>query len=184
MIPRVTDVERVEVGKVYLVPCVQTRRLWVGWNDPGPRLGWLPVIGPPHEDAAILRFPTEHYHYDWRFVSAKQARIIGVRPSDPVGLARVERAGDVTARSHHPLRCLRKMPTFPLPHSLSGFPLDALEQAHATARIKPDCRVCPHRGIPLNGLPERDHVVVCPGHGLAWNVDTGALVPRVGSVAA
>ena len=39
--------------------------------------------------------------------------------------------------------------------------------------------VCPHRGIPLDGLPcTRRGVVTCPGHGLRWNLRTGKIVTR------
>ena len=32
---------------------------------------WWPIIGPWHEDDALLDFPSWHFHIDWRFVGAK-----------------------------------------------------------------------------------------------------------------
>ncbi len=39
---------------------------------------------------------------------------------------------------------------------------------------------CPHKNIPLVGLePDSDGNVICPGHGLKWNLATGQLVSRL-----
>lgn len=181
MIQRVTDAERVEVGRYYMVPCVRVNRSSLGGPGTGKRLGWLPVIGPAHEDKAILDFSRVHYHYDWRFIDAKQASVIGHDPTTGEALSAIETLVCVIEKQERKLRCRRAMPTFPLPPP-QVFPLAKLESAYASHRIKPDCRVCPHRGVPLNGLPVRDGAVVCPGHGLKWNIATGGLVRRTSAV--
>jgi hypothetical protein len=75
-------------------------------------------------------------------------------------------------------RCQRRMPSFPT--HISGQPIEfvaGLENAYADVKLK--CSKCPHRGMPLTGLPEKDGVVVCNGHGLAWNVQSGEMVRRL-----
>ena len=59
MLQRIDDVPEPVVGHYYLVPCLQAAK---------PGL-WLPIIGPEHEDAAIIKFPALHCHYDLRFFS-------------------------------------------------------------------------------------------------------------------
>lgn len=181
MIERVTEVETVEVGKRYLVPCIRVDR--PERPDVGPALGWLPVIGPAHEDAAILHFPIVHYHYDWRFVSTPQARRLYVfykgRLQEFWAHSKVETASGVIEKEWRAVRCRRVMSDFPAIARGSSFDQAGLEDAFASQRLKPDCRVCPHRGLPLNGLPVREGAVVCPGHGLRWNLTTGELVRRV-----
>ena len=43
---------------------------------------WWPIIGPWHEDEALLDFPTWHFHIDWRFVDAKTRTAVS-RQLDP-----------------------------------------------------------------------------------------------------
>lgn len=156
------------IGRYYRVPCVDVPM----WN------GMVPVFGPLHEDREIIGFPEEHWHIDWRFVPSA---FIDQRTSRGVvhGLVvswKNARGGIVMLRR----KCRREMPDFPThPHSgREVFWLRDLEANHRGARLK--CgRICPHRGLPLAGCPVKDGVVVCPGHGLAWNVDTGELVRRL-----
>jgi nitrite reductase/ring-hydroxylating ferredoxin subunit len=54
--------------------------------------------------------------------------------------------------------------------------LKKLEAKFATAKMKNF--ICPHKGLPCNGTPIVDGVVVCRGHGLAFNVETGSLVTQ------
>ncbi len=175
MIPRVTEAATVEVGRFYLVPCVYVE---------AESIKWAPVIGPEHTDVEYIRFPHRHYHYDWRFLTSDQAwRIAPHRFQRETGVLDEFAHGNVAREEFEKYRpgiewrkrkCWRAMPDFPVVHWTV-----AMSDAFASTRLKPDCRTCPHRGVPLNGLPERDGVVVCPGHGLAWNLKTGAMVPRV-----
>ncbi len=164
------------VGQVYAVPCVL---LTV------PRKEWVPILGPLHDDAEVLRFPWPHYHYDPRFLTeagilralerafpgwgiqgggelAQMAVFEGVVPAEGI------LAGPVL----RPRRCLRPMPGF---SQLSALPhIRALEAAHKDQRA---CGTCPHRGLPLHGLPvEKDGAVTCRGHGLRWHCGSGALL--------
>ena len=160
--------EPCEIGRYYRVPCVEVPM----WRC------MVPLFGPLHEDTEIIGFPEEHWHIDWRFTSpAFMERWVYKRIPHGTVLSRKNAVGAVEIR---PRKCRREMPVFPT-HPYSGKPvfwLADLEKAHAEARLK--CgMICPHRGLPLAGCPAKDGVVVCPGHGLAWDVETGDLVRRL-----
>lgn len=57
--------------------------------------------------------------------------------------------------------------------------MEKLETQYAKARLLPGL-ICPHRGVSCAGVSCAGNVstVVCPGHGLAWNRETGRLVTR------
>ena len=70
--------------------------------------------------------------------------------------------------------CYREMPDFP--SHLAPWAA-TLADGYKDRMIGPGMH-CPHQGFSLRGLPVCDDVVVCPGHGLRWNVKTGKAVPR------
>lgn len=180
------------VGCYYMVPCV--RSIVTGLiGRRGMRRGayrrWLPVIGPKHDDREVIGFTEVHYHYDVRFLpDVVLNAIAGPGAGREVrALGMVRRAHSV-GPEHRRCRCLRRCPEFPHsrfpPEHAGGGGCDFswmadLERAYADARLK--CGLaCPHRGLPLAGQPvQPGDLVVCPGHGLRWNVKTGALAPRV-----
>lgn len=157
------------VGHYYRVPCVRVTEWWGAH-------GWLPIIGPKHEDAEIIRFDNEHFHLDWRFVSQRLfKRMSGVRGPSYVYSSPIScpdnRGGRVVLEGPTLKRrlCKRDWPALPpLPWRA------ALEEAFVGKRMKNG--ICPHRGIPLVNCPVVDDVVTCPTHGLRWNVTTGELV--------
>jgi hypothetical protein len=166
------------VGRTYLVTCVP---LYVRDRIRQKRRDWIPVLGPRHEDRDFIDFPHSHWHYDLRFVPEWYfGPTAATRPCGAVSSADFTR---VLVRSDGPVRikrrkCLRRMPRYPAVE-LSFLP--ALEFAYAAATVTvtaAGCRLCPHRGLPLDGLPpEPGGVVTCRGHGLRWGAD-GKLVPR------
>jgi hypothetical protein len=176
------------VGEPYVVPCVQVDEVTVYPNEflrPGEL---IPVLAPAHEDAQFFNFPHRHYHIDFRFVDDDLWERL--RQSPTVHSCVV--AESLLARPDLQwlrLRCRRMMPEFP---AADAIPPDArigdyeglvvalceMETHYLDTRIDTETLVCPHRRICLKGLPVQDGVVVCPGHGLAWNVVTGALVTR------
>mgnify|MGYP002784344289 CR=1 FL=1 len=160
----VEDAPELVLGQRYRVRCVRTDGLHY-WPK------WIPVLGPLHEDAAIIDFPEDHWHIDWRFAPASffDFTRCRVHPLGQVISKRNTRGGLV----RHALVYKREMPEFP---NYAHW-LPELEAAHADDRLKPGL-VCPHRGISLKGCPHRGGVIVCPGHGLAWDVTTGRLVRR------
>jgi hypothetical protein len=177
-IQRISEIEGEPViGKFYLVPCVETI-----WNT------FLPVIGSPHDDTAIIGISGEHYHFDTRFLTNSQitgiTRDSSIERKNVIGsvfwtkgyFSEARRSGTVYKR----LKCLRQPFEFPLVtpdgHPIRWIP--ALEAAYKDVKLS-DCLKCPHRGIPLKGLPQKGGVVKCPGHGLAWNIKTGEMVNRL-----
>jgi hypothetical protein len=176
MIERVADLKAEPVvGKFYLVPCVPTE------------CGWVPVIGPRHEDAEYIGFTEWHYHRDARFTTDAQnaftmpASILEPAPDAYSLIAVVCRTEPPTEKKR---KCRRRMPDFPnlIRRRVTPlFPATApwmkkLEEAYAGQSAK--CGRCPHRGMPLNGLPVKDGAIICNGHGLKWNVETGEAVRR------
>lgn len=163
------------VGTRYRVPCIWAHR---GWDA-----SWWPILGPQHADPD-LGVDMEHFHYDWRFIPADliEATFSPAAAKDPsraMGQVVTDWSGAVQLRV---LECVRPMPQFPALRPIEGdlIPwLGALESRYVTARLK--CRTCPHRGMPLDGLPaDEQGRVICPGHGLRWDLATGELAPRVG----
>lgn len=183
------------IGRRYWVPCVRFRQmLW-------------PVIGPSHSDVD-LGTPEEHMHCDGRFLSERQIQVnldallaaVSALPDIWIpqeardqGLT-IEQMFEMVRRSPNavslavslalPIKNVRP-PTLHvrvckrvvLPASPGWF-LPALELQYATAKA-PDCRTCPHRGMPLIGQPtDEEGGVVCPAHGLRWSGKDGSLMRR------
>ena len=178
----VLEVKDVTIGKFYMVPCIK-----VPTDIKGYKTGeFCPIIGSLHSDA-LLDFPYDHYHYDRRFIP--RAKYIEWSPSDWAAgvvmryLARWDKGysaqGEMDPRwiglkiESRKFKCHRQMPTYTfLP---SG--LDRLEDSMQEKKM---CnRICPHQGVSLAGIPvDANNEIVCPGHGLRWNVNTGALIKR------
>ena len=172
------------IGKMYKVPCIHVEPRYIGLNE-------VPVLGKKHTDP-ILDFPQEHYHIDWRFV-----------PDAAYDLATLNRSRTPlsrvvcnTHRFEHGLlndpaprwrKCRRQMPDFPslvTYKTVREYPKtarlwEALEadQRNRCNRLI-DGHICPHRGIDLRPFAKDDGTVICPGHGLRWNLTTGEMLPH------
>jgi hypothetical protein len=178
MIQKVSDIEgEPEVGKFYMVPCVP---------DAAGEL--MPIIGPEHDDYQYIGLTVMHYHIDVRFASARvvksfasefRRRIQDAALPGQLAMTMVLPTRTATPTPfEHAFKCKRVMPDFPF--SIGGTViskwLPKLQGAYAGVSAK--CGRCPHRGFSLKGLPVKDGKVICPGHGLQFNVNTGELVPR------
>lgn len=158
------------VGQFYQVPAVRVAT----WHD---FVGWLPVIGPMHEDAEFVKFPWQHFHLDWRFVPTRMWNKIGnglypghhfawpVQCPDNNG-KRVILEGPVPKR----MKCKRDPGRFPVEKAINSW-LKPLSEAFACAKLVNG--VCPHRGIPVSAMHREGDILTCPGHGLQWNAITG-----------
>lgn len=192
MIPNIEDLKGPPVvGKFYMVPCVVVERETIELGVP---VGAYPVQGPMHTDVEHIGFEPSHWHYDARFLSAKQWLWKAGRPR-----RQVIRLGETTERLaaiavfgaplcdrnrslSRPVpmkrQCMRDMPPVPFLalREKPSFWLKELEAAYADKRVT--CGKCPHRGLPLESLPREPGTdnVVCPGHGLRWDLKTGQLV--------
>jgi len=157
------------VGQVYMVPCVEPM-------DDSPIIDYWPVYSKAHEDKVLLGVDWHHYHVDVRFMSDEQIRYLTESGlEEDVFITGIELKEYNKQMFHRPFICKRNMPEFPVKFTDAT---DALESKLPPLKIsrKGNCMRCPHRNTPLNGLPVRDNVVVCPAHGLAWDVRTGDMV--------
>jgi len=177
------------IGQFYMVPCMYAQpSARSRWMDAS---GWVPVLGPKHEDAEHLDFEFQHYHIDWRFVGHPAFRIASRgKHWSPLRHVMTNSGGDLW---HHKLegapvlrriKCKREMPEFPHNASLgskANIHWARMERAQAFTcnKLKPG-NICPHRGIDLTPFIKADGTVICPGHGLKWNTVTGEMMPRHG----
>ena len=173
-------------GKTYTTKCV---RACLSTTSPPE---WVPVIGPAHDDAEIIRFQDVHLHIDWRFLGPRQrAKIMalgGNAPHDivitvvypnngsgPIAMDKALRSGDTPKDSF--LKEKRKKyhgPFPPYPDDPPPHWLPALSKAYRDATLTPE-RACPHRGTDLSeAAPDDQGIITCPLHGLRWRADTGA----------
>ena len=171
-----------EVGKFYRVPCVKAKgnSLW----QPSVFCGeWIPIVGPEHRDAEIVKFPNLHWHVDVRFVSKKvfhnmcwhsRGTPYGVPLTRYVSRDKTlisETETYIDSEIEFKLRKCRRDPP-PYPYSKAQWLKPLAESMRGCRAVN---GICPHRGLPLIG-PRDGDVVTCIGHGLRWNVVTGELV--------
>lgn len=172
-----------QIGKFYMVQSVYAERWFEKFT------GWVPVIGPKHEDAELINFPAEHWHVDWRFagehlVSALlklrfnileqcDQRLLYAYPVQEFEQGMGGRNGRKIVKEIglRRMKCKREWPDFPRDRAVWQ---PRLMREFACTKMK-NMR-CPHRGIPLDTVPAVDGVITCPGHGLRWNITTGELV--------
>ena len=171
------------IGKRYRVPAV----LVAGWLSARHGFnGWLPIIGPMHEDAEIINFPYLHYHVDWRFAPQRAINLLlsrqmptRSRPEFLYGtpIMACDTGGVPIVMGAPTLKHMtykRELPPFPRPPlTIKGWP-EQLAAKFACARLIDG--KCPHRGIPVSAMRRDGDILECPGHGLRWNAVTGRAV--------
>lgn len=181
MIQKVSEIEGEPlVGKFYLVPCVLDAYM-----------DWIPILGPEHDDKEYIGLDHLHYHRDLRFLCDQEIADIfarGIRGEAPHCAPEEFAMTSIMVTKYlasavveKKRKCRRTMPDFPI--NVRGFPqltwFPGLEAAYKDALLS-SCLRCPHRGMPLKNLPKDEQGnVVCNGHGLKWNLETGKLVSRL-----
>ncbi len=156
------------VGKYYLVECVR----WKGKE-------WRPLIGPSHTDPEI-GIHARHRHYDLRFMSLRlptQRPLFGLQPEQrALGNIYYEQLEPVVLRK---MMCKRRMPDFPYADGTGHrIRIVHLVELKFVGR-KVLCGKCPHKGMPLESLPQdKDGNVICNGHGLKINLKKEVVVER------
>lgn len=168
-IPLVDDLDHEpEVGKEYRVRCVHGKS------------GVTPIIGVQHNDSAFGFGDFEHVHYDFRFLSDFRISEIskGLGGNEWYADSSLMLMAQQTAINEkvftYVLTCHRRMNNYPV--ASCGFMLATLQPAYKDKKATGG--VCPHRKVCLSSMPRRGNVVVCPAHGLAWNLKTGNMVKR------
>lgn len=170
-------------GVRYMVPLV-----WVEKGD--LPTGWWPVTGPQHEDKEHINFEHQHWHPDLRFLTDAQLVDLTELYGSFQTWELYHEGAVGTYKAHtrallalyvrrvvvRPRLCRRPQPVYP--RSMMGFYwLRTLERAYQDQVLR-GCQRCPHRGVPLGNLPRDDQGrVVCPAHGLRWDLGTGRLCP-------
>lgn len=159
-----------EIGRYYRVPAVLVNEWW-GY------VGWVPVIGPKHEDAEIIGFPGQHFHVNWRFAPREIWKQFGDSPwegqhfafpiqcPDSRGAQVIERGPEVRL-----MKCKRDPGAFPMARAEKRW-LPELRAKYACTKLLNGA--CPHRGIPVSAMHRDGDILTCPGHGLQWNAVTG-----------
>lgn len=182
---RIETVSNPVVGQVYLVPCIFSGNCAMA----GRSHHYWPIIGPWHEDVS-LGFEHWHYHFDFRFFTDMEMASYNTPARN---FARVQLSATVGHNdngqkiysdealpvSRRRMKMLRQMPEFPKSLDPTGRKMEFVRKAEAQCRhLRMKCMVCPHRGMPLTGMPIKDGAIVCNGHGVKWNVETGEMIPR------
>ena len=177
------------LGRYYLRPCIRA-----SWPMLHLKVRWVPVLGPPHDDAEIIGFKPRHYHVDFRFLpadlrrrvsvpksvhSAHQMPLHWIRPTghdQPIQLGE-PRLADLPRERWYQLRRLRFNSHYPDYPRREAAWLDKLHQAYRGDRLRGEDLICPHRGASLSGIyPDPDGFVTCPLHGLRFHPETGRVL--------
>lgn len=144
----------------------------------GGQSAWWPVLTTtPHRDSVYIQSKGRHFHFDVRFLPDSLFPL-RLGPESKVDtpqemMCKIKtvygKAPEVTWQE---AICYREMPDFP--SHLAPWSR-ALAEGYRECTLRPGL-VCPHQGISLDGLPsDADGNVVCPGHGLRWNLRTGRM---------
>lgn len=166
------------IGKYYSVPAVRVKD-WYGFH------GWVPVIGPKHSDAEVIKFPWPHWHVDWRFAPQRTYEYLSYVRSPGYLYGRPIQCPNnhgetvvVEGLTDRRMKCKRELPPFVVPPAnWKNDWITELRKMFCGTRITNG--LCPHRGIPASAMIREGDVLTCPGHGLQFNATTGeALTAR------
>lgn len=180
----------------YLVPCVpipeKLASLYLSYED-----GWVPVLIPPHidhetafrttEDGQVIPVETSfHFHVDMRFIKSD----LPLGGSVGVSVKMIAMSFDL---------CDHDTPNDEIEDLVEDLvewklkkcyqlTIDDFENSVVPLMYEPaviaeglkltDKGVCPHQKTCLRGVPAANGTIVCPAHGLKWNIQSGDLIPR------
>jgi Rieske [2Fe-2S] domain len=175
---KTVSIEEMVIGKYYSVPAVRVKD-WYGFD------GWVPVIGPKHSDAEVIKFPWPHWHVDWRFAPSRTYEYLsyvrnpGYLYGRPIQCP--NNRGEtvvVEGLTDRRMKFKRELPPYIVaPANWKNDWISELRQMFCGTRITNG--LCPHRGIPASAMIREGDVLTCPGHGLRFNATTGeALSPQ------
>lgn len=161
------------IDQFYRVPAVRVNN-WCGFS------GWLPVIGPKHSDAEVVKFPWPHWHIDWRFAPAKAwayasaVRIPGYVYGRPIQCPNNRNEIVVLeGPADRLMKCKRPLPPYIEAGKISWKEDWVTELRKMFCGTKITNGLCPHRGIPASAMIREGDVLTCPGHGLRFSATTG-----------
>jgi Rieske [2Fe-2S] domain len=193
------------IGKNYLVRCLKMDGLAASFY---PGIEWMPIIGDLHEDSNIIDFNYWHYHIDFRFVPKDSFGLLTQHTLHPektgfhfskVMIVKGENLNPKTNQSerdqvchsasglieYRKLKCKRVMGEFPAMYpNLFKEPIEVrfmrkLQNAYKGCKLKKD-HYCPHKRFNLSSIPANENgIIVCPGHGLAFDKETRKQIDRI-----
>lgn len=171
-IPLASDFSTLEVGEVYMVPCVLKK------DDKSGE--YLPVYGVLASDnpALFVYVGTElaaeqrHYHLDERFYKWKDSFITADQLDDLKPTPR-------------PMACIRATvgKTRQRTTNAEAVERELIARGTTTALRRGSCVFCPHKGVrldiaPANLIGNGRKVLLCPQHGVAFDCETLEMVAQ------
>lgn len=155
-------------GRYYMVPVIDYTYMAIP--------GQWPTLGPAHHDRGDIGFEPIHFHVDFRFLTADQARRINrgssfyraesIVANYPLNHRNIEiprraylakRRCRVAGWKYTPPTPPRWMPAFNARYGKVAEP----------RRLADGRLLCPHRKVDLSTfVPDADGIVTCPLHGL------------------
>ena len=171
-IPAASDFSTLEVGEVYIVPCVLKKDDKSG--EYLPVYGILAVDGPALFVYAGSELAAEqrHYHLDERFYKWKDSFITADQLDDLKPTPR-------------PMACIRATVGKTGPRKTNAESVEKYLIEHGTTRAIRcgNSVICPHKGARLDIAPgvmpgNARAVFICPQHGVAFDRDTLELVSQ------
>jgi len=178
--PKATEWKRpLKIGKFYRVECVKTQ------PDSGGSKMWLPIYGPMHVDEANTGTDENvgpHIHVDMRFLDSEELRHMYFSPNDSgairLNISKENLPNAVLSLKRELRKCRRQWGVWSSSNLASSSRRDC-ERQYSNCK---GCETCPHQNFYLTtvetSIVQGQEVKICPGHNLAWSVDTGELVPR------
>jgi len=156
------------IGERYLVKTIKFIRN-------GLLLEW-PVFSDFHKDNKQDNLlEEEHYHIDWRFMEEKY-----VEEHRKHNQKLSNKWKNTNAEYYSPIM-KREMigEVYKEWMYLRDFDIPEIDNSSLRIRLKRSRMrnfICPHHGTNLKSCKAINNVLVCPQHGLKWNVKTGELV--------
>jgi hypothetical protein len=163
------------IGETYLVKSIKADCQRLG-------IITVPVVGTFHEDKYYFGVDWRHWHFDARFISGDQENFIlewEMKKLPQYILGYAVHKNDVKSEPFDaPFECVRQTPVFHFDgcSDMAG-PLQK-KLPENRRKLVGKCLRCPHRGTQLSGVEERNGLIVCPAHGLAFDAKTKVIVDR------
>lgn len=159
-------------GSSYLVPCLVFRRTLEDWEKIDNRI-YIPVYPNIHTDIESGQ-PYPHFHVDYRFIRGQDFLF---DEYDPI----LKVYNTLTAPSRINIKDNKKF-------TIKLIPLRCRDSNHrygtnpdliAKTKLAHNCiwkGKCPHRGYDLSNEIPIDGIIICPLHGLKFDVNTKKVI--------
>lgn len=160
------------LDKSYNVPCLRVQ-------DPN-KVWFIPVFGLPHADGPEvmqdeLTSGFYHFHTDYRFFTVTELNRFD-RQGSILIYYRNQGITEETARTQN-ITVVLTWQIRPYSRKWGGhYPVaKPLRQKFQDCSLK--CNRCPHQGFDLTNIEPTEvdgkKIIICPGHSLAWDYETG-----------